>query len=186
MANDAFPAPPSGEAAKNRGLAKSIMQLLARTAILSLLFAFIMSFFVDGIQCIGIAPWPFPFSALGQYQGNLASITSKDPLAKSFAEFLLLYNCAFPLNSRLGCGIGMIAAAFWTLHDTKTESRLHRATMGALAGAIIGFRMALMISSKAQTVLAGSLLFALVLSLYMLMSARKEEITDLPILQEST
>lgn len=168
---------------KQTGLIKSIGRLLARTAILSLSFAYLISFFVDGIQSIGIAPTPWPFTGFGQYQASLMP-KSNDPLLSAFDNFVIIYNCAFPGASRLGCGIGIIAAAFWSMHDSSAAKPLERGVIGLLAGAIIGFRLALMFSSKAATVLSACLLFALFFCMYLLLADRKKQVPELPLIKQ--
>lgn len=164
---------------------KGLAILLIRTLLLSLIFAYGMSFLIDGIQNIGIAPVPWPFSAIGQYQARVQTEQqTTNALVNTFDNFLFFYNCAFPGASRLGCGIGMISAAFWTMHDTPAGCQLRRTIIGLVAGAIIGFRLTLMISSKASTVFGSTIIFLLGFSIYMTLADRKSTIKDLPLISD--
>ena len=154
--------------------------LLLRVLILSLALSYLMSL-IDGLRTAGEAPLALPFSALGQYQPRLDNAVSAPWYVLSFDKFLFWYNCAFPGASRLGCGIGIILASFWTLHTTPAERRLQRAVTGIVAGALIGFRLTLMVTSSALVVLSMTVIFALGLTVYMLCADSRPGIPPLPL-----
>lgn len=160
-----------------------LITLFLRVLILSLSLALLMSC-IDALQKFGSAPLVLPFSALGQYQPQIQKATSQSPLEAAFDSLVLWYNCAFPGGSRLGSGIGTIFACFWTLHTTPKSPGLHRIVLGAVAGALLGFRMTLMLSSNAYTVLAAGLLGAVAFSVYMVVTAKPDKIPPLPIIYE--
>lgn len=153
--------------------------LVIRTLALSLILAYLLSI-IDGLRTLGQTPFLFPFSALGQYQPKIESSANSSPLVSAFSNFVFLFNCTFPGASRLGSGIGMIAAAFWTLHEIPRECRMQRIFLSLAAGAIIGFRLMLMVSSSAVGVLGASVIFSLSICAYMNISARSKPIEPLP------
>lgn len=163
-----------------RHLGEGLGALVIRTFILSLVLAYLMSL-IDGLHNIGVAPLIFPFTSLGQYQPRLNAAMPTSPLVAGFDNFVFLYNCAFPGASRLGCGIGMIAASFWTLHATPPNCRIQRAGIGIIAGALIGFRLTLMLTSSAVGVLSATAIFSLGMAAYMLCADRRPGIPSLPL-----
>lgn len=158
-----------------------LLMLLLRTLVLALVLAYALSF-IDGLRTYGITPFVWPFSGFGQFQPRLAQELPAAPWVRAFDDFLFFYNCAFPVAGRLGSGIGMIAAGFWTLHLTDPSCRLQRIGLAAVAGAIIGFRLTLMLTSSAITVFSATILSAIAFTFYMSSADKKPGIPSLPLI----
>ena len=160
------------------------MHLLGRMIVLSIVLAYVASL-IDGLRFYGTLPLILPFSAIGHYQPRVDLNNADSGMVAAFDSFLFFYNSAFPGGSRLGCGIGMISAAFWTLHSVSGGCWPQRAALGLMAGAVIGFRCTLMLSSSAKFVLGSTVLFSLAFLVYMLVTDREKEVASLPlVLQE--
>ncbi|MBX9689773.1 MAG: hypothetical protein K2X27_23895 [Candidatus Obscuribacterales bacterium] len=167
---------------KLRHFAQGLLLLTLRSLLLGLLLAYLLSV-IDWFRTLGMSPLYLPFSGIGQYQPRLESAAAQPAFVKGFENFLFYFNCAFPGASRLGSGIGVIAAAFWTLHDAPKSCKVQRLSLGLLAGALIGFRLMLMISSSAFTVLGATVFAALAFAVYMALSSGKSEIPRLPLVE---
>ena len=159
-----------------------LAELFLRCTILALLLALVWSF-AEGMRTYGISPLLLPFSSLGQFQPRLLTAVNSNPLLGAFDNFLVFYNCAFPGANRLGSGIGIIAGAFWTLHRIPHSCIPRRAYLGAIAGALIGFRLMMMVSSSATTVFAAMLFGAISVSLYLVSADRRPRVPDLPLVR---
>lgn len=155
--------------------------LLLRILALSLTLAYLMSL-IDGLRTIGIVPLLLPFSALGQYHPHLEAVTESSWVVSFVDNLVYLYNCAFPGASRLGSGIGMIAACFWTLHTTPPGCWVRRAGTGTVAGALIGFRLTLMLTSSPVIVFSATIIGCLAMGAYMLCADRRKGIPRLPLI----
>ena len=157
--------------------------MLLRILVLGISLAYLFSI-IEGLRTMGIAPFSFPFSLLGTYQPRIISpAVAASPFLRAFDDFLFLFNCTFPSASRMGSGIGMVASAFWTLHDARNCSRLQRIVIGVVAGAIIGFRLTMMISNSASFVLMSTTVFCLGFTTYMALAGTKAELPRIPLVQ---
>ncbi|MBX9572039.1 MAG: hypothetical protein K2X77_24315 [Candidatus Obscuribacterales bacterium] len=159
---------------------EGLLELIIRCSCLALAFALIWAF-AEGMRTYGTSPLLLPFSTLGQYQPRLHTTVNSNPLIIAFDNFLFFYNCAFPGANRLGSGIGIIAGAFWTLHRVPHSCIPRRAYLGAIAGAVIGFRMMMMVSSSATIVFGAMLLGAIGIALYMVAADQRTRVPDLPL-----
>lgn len=160
-------------------LAKGLLSYLIRLIVLSLSVAYILAC-VDALRAYGVTPAAFPFTTLGQYQPLIDS-ENKTSFQAAFDNFFLLFNCAFPGGSRMGSGIGTLAASFWTLHILPNNCRAQRTVLGCLIGFIIGARGLLTVSSSANIVCGAGVLGAIFFTVYMISTACKREIPPLPI-----
>jgi len=157
-------------------------RLFLRVIVLSLVLAYLMSL-IDAMYKCGTAPTAFPFSEIGHTHPRLpynAGVIGA-LLAAIVDNILNLYNQAFPGYSRLGSGIGIIFACFWTLHDTSPQCRIQRFGNGIVAGALIGFRGMLMLTSSPSYVLLTSIFVCVFMTLYMLTADRKPAIPQMPL-----
>jgi hypothetical protein len=68
---------------------------------------------------------------------------------------------------RMGSGVGMMAGAFVSIGPAKSKSLAARVAVGVLAGAVIGGRVMLMLTSSAFLVLICSLIGAVVTVAYL-------------------
>ena len=159
-----------------------LLVYLARLLILSILLAYLMSL-IDVFRTYGYGIAAWPFTALGQYQPHISNDSGKSVFIDWFENILFWYNCAFPGYSRMGCGIGMIAASFWTLHTLPQQRLLERITIGALCGAVIGFRGMLMVTSSPTLVPAAALIFAVFFAVYMAWTNVPKGLASLPIVK---
>lgn len=159
-----------------------LLELLIRCSVLALLFALTWAF-AEGMRTYEISPLLLPFSTLGQFQPRVTTAVNSNPLIIAFDNFLFFYNCAFPGANRLGSGIGIIAGAFWTLHRIPHSCIPRRAFLGAIAGAVIGFRMMMMVSSSATIVFSATLLGAVSIALYMVAADQRPRIANLPLIK---
>ena len=159
---------------------KGLLVLLVRCSMLAIILAVVWAF-ADGMRTFGISPMVLPFSSLGQYQPRMHLNQVQSPLMTLFDNFLVFYNCAFPGANRLGSGIGIIGGAFWALHSMPHLCLPQRSLVAAIAGALIGFRAMMMLSSSAPIVLAATILGALGISIYMTVADRKARIPELPL-----
>lgn len=158
---------------------------LGRLLLSELIFSIVLAYALAIIDGLRFLQWPvvLPFSAIGQYQPQIESSQPKSPVELAFDNFVFLYNCAFPGGSRLGCGIGMIGAAFWNLYQLRRGCQLQRLVIGLLAGMIIGFRMTLMISSSANLILFATVVSSIAFAIYMVKGDKKPSLPSLPIVQ---
>lgn len=159
-----------------------LCELTIRCTVLALIFALVWAF-AEGMRTYGISPLLLPFSSLGQFQPRLQTTVNSNPLIMAFDNFLFFYNCAFPGANRLGSGIGIIAGAFWTLHRIPHACIPRRAYLGAIGGAVIGFRLMMMVSSSAAIVFGAMLVGAIGLALYMVSADQRPRIPDLPLVK---
>lgn len=159
-----------------------LSELTIRCTVLALIFALVWAF-AEGMRTYGISPLLLPFSSLGQFQPRLQTTVNSNPLIMAFDNFLFFYNCAFPGANRLGSGIGIIAGAFWTLHRLPHACIPRRAYLGAIAGAVIGFRLMMMVSSSATVVFGAMLMGAIGIALYMVSADQRPRIPDLPLVK---
>lgn len=163
-------------------IGSKVLLLVVRVLVLSLALAYLMSI-LNALQYWGMAPMYLPFSGVDQFRPGQDAAGSAEPIVTAFDNFVYLYNCAFPGASRLGSGIGMIFACFWTLHSVDRNCRAPRIALGALCGAIIGFRLILMLSSSATGVLSSMIVSSIGFAIYMAIADRKPGIPSLPIVQ---
>lgn len=158
-------------------------KLFLRIAVMSLVLAYLLPL-IDGLRTMGVTPFQFPFSQLGQYQPRITNPEIQDSaFLKSFDDFVFLLNCTFPGASRWGTGVGTLYAAFWTMHDTPPTCKVQRLVIGIVAGAIIGFRATLMISNSPVFIFACTLISTFGFALYMTLADRKPAIPRIPIVQ---
>lgn len=155
-----------------------------RMVILSMVLAYIMAL-IEGLRTVGTnTPFYLPFSQLGQYQPRLVSdAVASNPVAMFIDNYLYLYNCAFPGASRMGHGIGTLAACFWSLHSASSSSRNERIVMGAIVGAVIGFRIVFMVTSNSMTLIYATALGLIGFAVSMALSDRKPPIPTIPIVK---
>lgn len=164
---------------------KNAVTLIARILILSIVLAYLMSL-VENLRLFGMGSVSWPFSTLGDYHPPSPGSSASDSLLLGYCErFIYLLNCAFPGGSRLGSTIGTLAASYWTLYTTPRYGKLQRCLIGILAGSIIGFRGALVITSFPNLCLAASIISSILFAIYMLRSEGAEKIPDLPPLPVS-
>lgn len=165
---------------------KALGILFLRTVVLSMALAYLMAI-AEGLRTTGVLPYYFPFSPLVHDQARLINAAvAKDPLALKIDDFLYAFNCAFPAATRMGQGLGMISAAFWSMHSTSVKqnaSLIERVVIGALAGAIIGFRLPFVVIHNPKTILFTTLIGMVGFSIYLVIAGRKKPIPSIPIVE---
>ena len=160
-------------------LVNGFVSYLLRCLVLTLALAYLMAC-VDALRAYGVSQAAFPFTTLGQYQ-PLMDDGSKSAFQAAFDNFFLLFNCAFPGGTRMGSGIGTLAASFWTLHLLPRNCKLQRVLLGCLIGFVIGARALLTVSSSANVVLGAGIISSIVISIYLMLSVTKRQIPSLPL-----
>jgi hypothetical protein len=162
--------------------AKGFISYLLRSLVLTLALAYLMACF-DALRAFGVSQAAFPFTTLGQYQPSIVD-GSRSAFQAAFDNFLLLFNCAFPGGTRMGSGIGTLAASFWALHLLPINCWPQRVILGCFIGFIIGSRALLTVSSSVNVVIGAGVISAIVISIYMISVGRKRQIPSLPLHQE--
>ena len=113
-------------------------------------------------------------------QGSIVATVGNGPVLGAIAKIVDLYNGSFMGFARFGAGLGSMAACFWALGRAKQYSAVARTATGCFAGALIGARMVMMITSQPNLVLIGLLLGAFTAGLCMFLSARPSNFKPLP------
>jgi len=105
------------------------------------------------------------------------------PQTGELAKFLEWYNSLMPGYARFGSGLGMIAGAFWALGYAKPFHPIARILGGAMAGLIMGARLAMFITSDPPIVLGGALVCAAWTGGYLFVVGRPSIFKPLPVIE---
>lgn len=162
-------------------IVKGLSAYLLKLVILSLVLAYLFSI-IDALRSYGVMPAVFPFTMLGQYQPQIDG-ANKSEFQAAFDNFLLWFNCAFTGGSRMGSGIGTLGASFWTLYILPKNCFSQRIVTGFLAGAVIGFRSLLMVSTSATLISGAAIVSAIFFAVYVAVKTGKKDIPPLPIVK---
>lgn len=112
-----------------------------------------------------------------------ASMRSYDPdsFLGGIESFLKWYNLTFIGAARYGSGIGIFIGAYFALSAVAEYKLSAKITASLIAGAFVGARLFLMVTSEPKMFLAGAILGALVFVAYRVFDSRQEKLPDLPI-----
>ncbi len=96
-------------------------------------------------------------------------------------SMLKWYNLTFIGAARYGSGLGIFIGAYFALISVRDRVLPARIVAAVLAGAFVGARLFLMVTSEPKMFLAGVILGAILFAAWSIWNSRQENLPDLPM-----
>lgn len=164
-----------------REICGGLLRVLLLTAGSALVFGAVWGL-ADWLRNFGTGLAPLPYLDQSPVGAEIFRRHEPGTLFGFAEDFINWYNVTFRSAARFGSGLGIIGGAFFCLSAVKSYSPVPRFVVGLAAGALIGARAIMMVTSDVPFFFAGGVIGALVTGGYLALAGGALAVPPLPAL----